>query len=117
MASYLVCADLMTLGARVYYLRNILHDWPDDKCQIILSQVATAMTEGYSKILLNELVIPDQGASLVAVQSDITMMACLAAIERSKRQWHELIDAAGLKIEKIWTDVPEAESIMEVILK
>ncbi|KAL9127327.1 MAG: hypothetical protein Q9175_007754 [Cornicularia normoerica] len=104
-------------GARAYYLRNILHDWPDDKCQLILSQLASAMMPGYSKILLNELILPDQGCGIIAAQVDITMMACLAATERSERQWHEVVGSAGLKIEKIWTDVQEAESIIELGLK
>ena len=104
-------------GARVYYLRNVLHDWPDDKCKLILVHLASAMKPGYSKILLNELVLPDQGCGIIAAQVDITMMACCAATERSEKQWHELIDSAGLKIEKIWTDVPEAESIIELVLR
>ena len=107
----------MNEGARAYYLRNILHDWTDDKCQLILSQLASAMTKGYSKILLNELVLPNQGASLIAAQVDITMMACLGATERTESQWQQVVDSAGLKIEKIWTEVPETESILEVMLK
>ena len=77
------------------------------------------MTPGYSKILLNELVLPDQGCGIIPAQVDITMMACLAATERSERQWHGLVGSAGLKIEKIWTDAhaPEAESIIELALK
>ena len=74
------------------------------------------MTPGYSKILLNELVLPDTGCGIIAAQVDITMMACCAAEERSERQWHHLVNSAGLKIEKIWTDVPEAESIIELAL-
>lgn len=105
------------LGARAYYLRNVLHDWPDHHCQLILSHLASAMTPGYSKIILNELVIPDQSCSIIAAQVDITMMACVAATERSERQWDEMVDSAGLKIDRIWTDVPEAESIIELTLK
>ena len=105
------------VGARAYYLRNIMHDWPDDKCQLILSSLASAMRPGYSKILLNELVLPDQGCDIIAAQVDITMMAVVAGIERTERQWHDLVGSAGLKIENIWTDVPEAESIIELALK
>ena len=105
------------LGARAYYLRNILHDWPDDKCKLILTQLAAAMTPAYSKIILNEIVLPDQSCGIVAAQVDITMMACLAATERSERQWHQVVGSAGLTIERIWTDIPEANSIIEVTLK
>ena len=75
------------------------------------------MTPGYSKVLLNELVLPDQGCGIIAAQVDITMMACVASEERTERQWDELAGSAGLKIEKIWTDRPEAESIIELALK
>ena len=54
---------------------------------------------------------------MVAAQLDITMMSVLAATERSERQWHNVVGSAGLKIEKIWTEVPEAESIIELGLK
>ena len=75
------------------------------------------MMPGYSKIIVNELVLPDQGCGMIAAQLDIAMMACFAATERSERQWHEVVDSAGLEIEKIWTDVPEAESIIELALE
>lgn len=105
------------LGARAYYLRNVLHDWPDHHCLVILSQIASAMRPGYSKIILNELVPTDQRCGIIAAQVDLTMMAVVAATERSERQWRMLVDSAGLKIDKIWTDVPEAESIIELTLK
>ena len=75
------------------------------------------MTPGYSKILLNELVIPDIGCGVIAAQVDIAMMACCASEERSERQWQNMVGSVGLKIEKIWTDVPEAQSIIELALK
>ena len=117
---YALCSgSLLTSlpAARVYYLRNVLHDWSDDKCQLILSQLASAMTPGYSKILLNEHVLPDQGCGIVAAQIDISMMAELAATERSEGQWHEVAESAGLKIENMWTVVPNEESIIELGLK
>ena len=112
-----ICMLMCLPGARAYYLRNVLHDWPDDRCQLILSQLASAMTPGFSKIILNKVVLPDQGCGIIAAQLDMTMMAVLAATERSQRQWHEVVDSAGLKIEKFWTNLPEAESIIELTLK
>lgn len=43
-------------------------------------------------------------------------MVALGAMERTEKQWRKLFDSVGLKIENIWTDVPEAESIIEVVL-
>ena len=75
------------------------------------------MRKGYSKIILNELVLPDQGVNILAAQREITMMIVCVAMERSERQRRDVLYSAGLKIEKIWTDNPEAESIVEVIMK
>ena len=36
-------------GARTYYLRNILHDWPDERCRDILRQLKDAMKPQYSR--------------------------------------------------------------------
>ena len=103
-------------GARCYYLRNVLHDWPDDECIQILSQIAKAMEPGYSKILLNEMIVPDVGAEIVATQLDMIMMACFASCERTVSHWRQLIEQAGLKMEKIWTEKADSESVIEVIL-
>ena len=68
-------------------------------------------------ILINELVIPDQGANLVAAQFDICMMSLFAATERTESDWKKLVDKAGLKLERIWKDTADAESVMKVVLK
>ncbi|KAI1824032.1 S-adenosyl-L-methionine-dependent methyltransferase [Xylaria intraflava] len=88
-------------GARAYYLRNILHDWPDEKCVEILKQIIPAMDES-SKILLDEMVLRDRGTPWRAAELDLSMGATCAAKERSHGQWEELLDKAGLKIERIW---------------
>lgn len=105
-------------GARVYYLRAILHNWDDGKSRVILGHLRDAMTPGYSKILINEWNIPLKGASAFACHSDILMMAVLAAGERTERQWCDLIRSVpGLKISEIWALESEAESILEVVLE
>lgn len=68
-------------------------------------------------IILNELVIPDQGANLISAQRDICMMTLFGAVERTERQWRAMVDSAGLKIEQIWTHTQGAESIIKVVLK
>lgn len=86
----------------------ILHDWPDDHCIKILKNTMSAMTPGYSKILISDVVLPDKGAAVWPVQSDMTMMTVLAAMERSASQWKTLLERAGLKIIKIHEKVPES---------
>ena len=52
-------------------------------------------------MFIDELVLPNKGASLTAAQMDITMMATLASVERTEAQWRDLLGRAGLKIWKI----------------
>ena len=47
-------------NADIYFLRCILHDWPDQYCQQILRNLIPALKPG-ARILINELCIPDPG--------------------------------------------------------
>lgn len=89
-------------GAKAYYMRNIMHDWPDDKCVEILQRLREACADD-SMILIDDMVLPDQGASWKQAQKDIQMMAAVAAMERSVTQWKDLLARAGLKIDQVCT--------------
>ncbi|KAI9848795.1 MAG: hypothetical protein M1838_000376 [Thelocarpon superellum] len=103
------------LGARAYFLHSVLHDWNDDKCRKILSQLVPAMTKGYSKILIHENVVPDEGAHWGMTSLDLLMMGVASARERPARQWHELVASVGLKISGIWTKDSACESLIECV--
>ena len=105
-------------GAVFYYLRNILHDWPDESClQILRNQVAAA-TPGRSTLLIDEMVLPDKGASVMALQQDITMMAVLSGIERTEADWRRLLGEAGLEITQIYRyDIEMGYGIIEAVFR
>lgn len=94
----------------------IFYNRPDDQCHIILNHIAVAMKPGYSKLLINDIVLPDVGATRFATQSDINMMALLAAMERSEAQWRRLLERAGLQVIKIWHGTPESVIEVELVL-
>ncbi|KAF7902747.1 hypothetical protein EAF00_002650 [Botryotinia globosa] len=87
-------------GAKYYYMRNILHDYPDEKCRIILKHLKDAMGPD-SAILIDEMVIPETGAHWHATQIDLVMMTVLASTERTEGQWHALLASVGLEAKKI----------------
>lgn len=93
-------------------MRNILHDWPDETSQIILSHLRDAMGED-SCILIDEMVLPNKGTNFQAMQLDFTMMAALSAMERTQKQWMKLLDSAGLKVANTYT---YTESLQDSIL-
>ena len=71
------------------------------------------MAPGYSKILINEVVIPKAGAHWEATAMDILITVHLAAGVRTEQQWHQLIESVGLKVAKIWHRVGSVASLIE----
>lgn len=59
--------DLSSRGKVVFYIRLILHDWPNKYCIRILRNLIPALKDG-STILVNETVLPPVGAVNVALE-------------------------------------------------
>lgn len=53
--------DLSNRGEVVFYIRLILHDWPNKYCIRILRNLIPALKNG-SKVLVNESILPPVGA-------------------------------------------------------
>lgn len=101
-------------GAKIYFMHNVLHDWPDETALQILTTLAPAMEKGYSRLLIHESLVSSVRPLSRVTVSDVTMMACLAAAERSEEQWRALVESAGLRVVRIWRPVQSVESIIEV---
>ncbi|KAI1770223.1 putative O-methyltransferase [Hypoxylon cercidicola] len=105
-------------GARAYFYHHILHDWSDVKCMEILAQVKASMKPGYSRLLIHEMIIPEQGASTFHAMLDMSMMAFNSGMERTERQWRELLESASFEVLKVWPPLEEdADGIIEAVLK
>lgn len=98
-------------------MHSILHDWSDTDCQRILLQIAEAMENGYSKLLINENIVPDRGADWKITSLDWFMMALVATAERTETEWTALLRSAGLKVVGIWTTDLAVESLIEAVLE
>jgi hypothetical protein len=103
-------------GARAYYLKMVLHDWPDAQCREILENLKSALVPGQSKILINEIVVPSTGAGWFETSVDMLMMMFHAAYERRENEWRELIEGVGLKVTKIWQCGEAVEKLIVVEL-
>lgn len=101
-------------GARAYYLHHILHDWQDEQCVEIVQRVREAMRPGYSRLLVNEHVIPAMGANWEATYLDLYMMVVFGATERTEEEWRVLLeDKCGLSVVKVWNPGSGVEGIIE----
>ncbi|KAF1921223.1 S-adenosyl-L-methionine-dependent methyltransferase [Ampelomyces quisqualis] len=88
-------------GAKAYYMRAVLHDWPDNKARVILENITVMMTKD-SVLLLEERVLPDKSVGLLEAQLDWHMMVRFSSHERTKKQWVELLESVGLELLQIW---------------
>lgn len=78
----------------------------------------TAMQVGYSKILLNEAIVPKTNCGSWFGAADINLMAVLGGMERTQNQWIDLLQSVDLEVVKIWNSPHEGdESIIEAMLK
>ncbi|KAK4449810.1 S-adenosyl-L-methionine-dependent methyltransferase [Podospora aff. communis PSN243] len=105
-------------GARAYYMHSVLHDWPDEVCVRILDNIKAAMKPGYSRLLINENVIPDTGAHWETTGLDVMLACLLSSRERTRVEWVRLLEEkAGLRVVKIYhhRDNPRSgvESVVE----
>lgn len=98
-------------GAKVYYMRQILHDWPDKQAKIILEHIRDAMNEE-SVLIVHDATFPDQNVSYTLATVDFCMMSLLSGAERTQKHFEELFDSAGLKIAEIRK--PEAGLTVEL---
>jgi hypothetical protein len=105
------------LYARAYYLHSVLHDWGDEACVKILENLKPALKQGYSKVLVNEIVVAEDNATLSSTSMDQLMLVLGAMKERTEKQWREILVAAGYKVLKIWNYPDVAESVIEATLE
>ncbi|KAK8006929.1 hypothetical protein PG989_000919 [Apiospora arundinis] len=87
-------------NADFYYLRTVLHDWTDEDCVRILKNLLPAMNSN-SKILIDEMVLPNQGVHRYPAVLDMHMYVMLGAKERTEAQWSKVLDAAGLRLAEV----------------
>jgi hypothetical protein len=75
------------------------------------------MEKGYSRILIDDYVLPNTKAPICGSLMDLLMMMFLSGIERTERQWNTLLDRCGLEIVKRWKTRSDYESVIEAKLK
>lgn len=87
----------LPVHADVHLLCSVLHDWDDDKAIAILSRSRAALPEG-GRVLICEMVVPEENEPHPARWSDLGMMVVLGGRERTLGQYRDLLDAARLEI-------------------
>ncbi|OTB02433.1 hypothetical protein M426DRAFT_322710 [Hypoxylon sp. CI-4A] len=103
-------------NARAYYLHSVLHDWGDDDCVKILEQLRPALKSGYSRLLINEIIVPDRNPTWPVTSMDQLVFILGAMRERTQADWENIVKRAGFKIVKVYNYEMGSESLIEAEL-
>ena len=79
-----------------YTMKMILHDWDDEECVKILSNIQNASPPG-GRIFLVEHVVPGPQTPHFSKIFDIHMMCALTGRERTVDEYAKLLELSGLK--------------------
>jgi len=94
-------------GSDAYLMSNILHDWPDKLCRIILTNCHRAMkTE--SRLLVLEMVIPSGNEPSVAKLLDLEMLVITGGRERTESEFKNLFESSGFRLSRV---IPTNENV------
>jgi hypothetical protein len=74
------------------------------------------MKKGYSKVLINEYVVPRTDAYWITTALDILMMTIFSSGQRTEENWKNLFEQVGMKITQIFTYEKGTESLIEAEL-
>ncbi|TFK39899.1 S-adenosyl-L-methionine-dependent methyltransferase [Crucibulum laeve] len=112
-------------GCHIYYLKHVIHDWPDEACIKILTGIRNSMAL-HSRVLIQEYILqpacevesdqtsshpsaprpllPNYGAGRIRQYNiDLDMMTSLNSQERTLEDFIRLGKLAGLRFVKLWT--------------
>jgi hypothetical protein len=92
--------DSVPGGGDAYVLKNIIHDWPDEKAVQILHNVREAASP-QATLLLVELVIPRHNRDFPGKWADLEMMLNLGARERTAAEYRDLLSQAGFRMTRV----------------
>jgi C-methyltransferase len=106
--------DSVPSGGDAYLLKNIIHDWADDKALQILRNVRAA-AGSRATVLLVEMVVRENGRDGPANWVDLEMLLNLGSRERTADEYRLLLQQAGFRMTRV---VPTASplSVVEAVV-
>lgn len=81
--------------ADLYVLGRILHDWPDDKIDLLLRKIQARLPEGGALLLAEKLLNEDGVGPLAANMQSLNMLVVTEGRERTLGEYSKLLHDAG----------------------
>jgi hypothetical protein len=90
----------VTEGGDVYILAQILHDWDDERCGVILANCHRAMHPA-GKLLVVEQVLPPANEPSLGKWLALHMLVMLTGRERTEAEYRDLLGAARFDLTRV----------------
>jgi SAM-dependent methyltransferase len=106
-------------GASAMLLKHILHDWDDERSRATLMACHDALTPD-GKVLVADAILPNPGEKSPAMATQFhfdVLMMLFSGKERTERQWKDLADSAGFKVESVFKECPIPNMMITTLVK
>ena len=87
-------------GADLHLLKQIVHDWDDQRATRVLQNCHRALAQA-GKLLLVEMVVPPDNRPSPAQAMDLNMLVILGGRERTEEEYRHLLQATGFRLERV----------------
>lgn len=83
-------------GCDAYFIKHTLHNWDNDKAELILRSIRTAIGDNAdARLLIVENLLRGPGEWDIGKLIDVESLAVLGGRERTREEWNRLAAAAG----------------------
>jgi acetylserotonin N-methyltransferase len=93
-----VTADFFTDDlppADLYSLGRILHDWGDERIDVLLRKIAARLPSAGGLLITETLVNEDRTGPVYSLMQDLNMLVCTDGKERTASEYRRLLQRAG----------------------
>jgi hypothetical protein len=98
--------EIVPEGGDLYIMKNILHDWNDESCLILLRNLEKAMSSA-ARLLVIDPYVADGNVPSFGKMTDMLMMTALGGKERTRDEFRILLHQAGFRIRKIYRTISQ----------
>lgn len=103
-------AQSVSTGAKAFFMKSIMHDWPDQDASRILKQLLPEVEKGARIFVCDRVPTftvprPTQHEAMVQFM-DILMWSVLNAKERNVEQWNKLLEMTDERLKVINFNIP-----------
>ena len=99
-------------GADAYFLRHIIHDWPDDRSLQIFRNIRRVIPAN-GRLLIVETIVPEGNDPSLAKDFDMVMMLLPPdGLERTEKEYRDLLRSGGFELSGV-TPTASPVSVIE----